>query len=81
MEKQRQKELLKTWECPKYKKSSQQLPSYVIAMRDSLFRKMFSPLSRFKQEKTLRNFSKTVTLYKYDNENKEEAETKSNVCD
>ena len=52
-----------------------------MAMRDSLFRKMFSPLSCFKQEKTLRNFSKTVALYKYDKENKEEAETKSSVCD
>ena len=34
------KGLLKTSECPKYKKSSQQLPSCIIAMRDSLFRKI-----------------------------------------
>ena len=50
-------------------------------MRNSLFRKIFSPLFCFKQEKTLRNFSKTVTLYKYDKENKEEAAAKSSVWD
>ena len=37
MEKPRQKELLTTWECLNYKTCSQQLPSCVIAMRDSLF--------------------------------------------
>ena len=35
--------------------------------------KLFSLLFCFKQEKTLRNFSKTVTLYKYDKGNKGEA--------
>ena len=65
----------------KYKKYSQQLPLCVIAMRNLLFRKMFSPLFCFKQEKTLRNVSKTVTLYKYDKENKEKAEAKSSVWD
>ena len=37
-------ELLTTLECLNYKKSSQQLPSCFIAMRDSPFCKMFSPL-------------------------------------
>ena len=41
MENQRQKELFTTWECLNYKKSSQQLPSCVIAMKDSLFCKCF----------------------------------------
>ena len=62
MEKRGQKELLTTLECLNYKKSSQQLPSCFIAMRESPFCKMFSPLFRFEQEKTLRNFSKK--LYK-----------------
>ena len=45
------------------------------------FAKFFSLSFCFKQEKTWRNFSKTVTLYKYDKENREEAETKSGVLD
>ena len=60
MENQRQKELLTTWECLNYKKSSQQLPSCVIATRDSLFCKMPLPLFCFEQEKTLKNFSKKL---------------------
>ena len=60
MEKQGQKELLTTLECLNYKKSSQQLPSCFIAMRDSPFRKMFSPLFCFEQGKTLKNFSKKL---------------------
>ena len=76
MEKRRQKELL-TWECLNYKKSSQQLPSCVIAMRDSLFCKMFSPLFCFEQEKTLKNFSKK--LYTNTIKKREEAETKNSV--
>ena len=43
-----------------YKKSSQQLPSCVLATRDSLFCKMFSPLFFFEQEKTVKNFSKKL---------------------
>ena len=58
MEKRGQKELLTTLECLNYKKSSQQLPSCFIAMRDSPFCKMFSPLFCFEQEKTLKNCSK-----------------------
>ena len=54
MEKRRQKEFLTTWECLNCKKSSQQLPSCVIAPRDSLFRKIFSPLICFELEKTLK---------------------------
>ena len=59
-------ELLTTVECLTYKKSSQQLASCVIAMRDSPFCKMFSPQERispsfcFKQEKALKNFSKKL---------------------
>ena len=60
MEKRGQKELLTTLECLNYKKSSQQLPSCFIAMRDSPFCKMFSPLFCFEQEKTLKNFSKKL---------------------
>jgi len=40
--KSRQKEFSTTWECLNCKKSSQQLPSCVIAARGSLFCKMFS---------------------------------------
>ena len=57
MEKRRQKELLTTWESLNDKKSSQQLPSCVIATRDSLF-----PLFCFEQEKTFKIFSRK--LYK-----------------
>ena len=60
MEKRGQKELLTTLECLNYKKSSQQLPSCFIAMRDSPFRKMFSPLFCFEQGNTLRNVSKKL---------------------
>ena len=53
MEKRGQKELLTTLEClTNYKKSSQQLPSCFIAMRDSPFCKTFSPLFCFEQGKT-----------------------------
>ena len=45
-------------------KSSQQLPSCVIATRDSLFCKMFSPLFSFEQEKTLKNVSKKLCTSK-----------------
>ena len=54
MEKRGQKELLTTLECLNYNKSSQQLPWCFIAMRDSPFRKMFSPLFCFEQGKTLK---------------------------
>ena len=77
MENQRQKELLTTWECLNYKKSSQQLPSCVIATRDSLFCKMPLPLFCFEQEKTLKNFSKK--LYTNTIKKREEAETKNSV--
>ena len=62
MEKRGQKELLSTLQSLNYQKSSQQLPACFIAMRDSPFCKMFSPLFCFEQEKTLKNFSKK--LYK-----------------
>ena len=77
MENQRQKELLTTWERLNYKKSSQQLPSCVIATRVSLFCKMFSPLFCFEQEKTLKNFSKK--LYTNMLKKREEAGTKNTV--
>ena len=77
MEKQRQKELLTTLECVNYKKSSQQLPSCVMATRDSLFCKMCSPLFCFEQEKVLKNFSKK--LYTNTIKKREEAETKNSV--
>ena len=60
MEKRTQKEPLTNWECLNYQESSQKLPSCVIATRDSLFCKMFSPLFCFEQEKTLKNFSKKL---------------------
>ena len=69
------KEFFTTWECLNHKKSSQQLPSCVIATRDSLFSKMFSPC--FEQEKTLKNSSRK--LYAIKMTKKEEAETKSSV--
>ena len=77
MENQRQKELLTTLECVNYKKSSQQLPSCVMATRDSLFCKMCSPLFCFEQEKVLKNFSKK--LYTNTIKKIEEAETKNSV--
>ena len=40
--------------------TTRQLPSCFIAMRDSPFRKMFSPLSCFEQGKTLKNFLKKL---------------------
>ena len=46
-----------SWECLNYKKSSQQLPSCVIAMRDSLFCKSFchySALSMKRRWKSIR---------------------------
>ena len=55
MEKRGQKELLTTLECLNYKKSSQQLPSCFIAMRDSPFCKCFrhhSALSKKRRWKT-----------------------------
>ena len=79
MEKRGQKELLTTLECLNYKKSSQQLPSCFIAMRDSPFCKMFLPLFCFQKEKTLKNFSKK--LYPIKIKKKEEAETKSSAWD
>ena len=79
MEKRGQKELLTTLECLNYKKSSQQLPSCFIAMRDSPFCKMFLPLFCFQKEKTLKNFSKK--LYTIKIKKKEEAETKSSAWD
>ena len=69
------KEFFTTSECLHHKKSSQQLPSCVIATRDSLFCKMFSPC--VEQEKTLKNFSRK--LYAIKMTKKEEAETKSSV--
>ena len=59
-------------------KSSQQLPSCVIATRDSLFCKMFSPLFSFEQEKTLKNVSKKLCTSKI-RKKKEEAGTKSRL--
>ena len=44
MEKRKHKELFTTWKRLNYKKFSQQLPSYVIATRDSLFCKMLWPI-------------------------------------
>ena len=69
------KEFFTTSECLHHKKSSQQLPSCVIATRDSLFCKMFSPC--VEQEKTLKNFSRKLHAIKMTK--KEEAETKSSV--
>ena len=48
-------------------------------MRDSPFRKMFSPLFCFEQGKTLKNFLKK--LYTVEMKKKEKAGTKSNAWD
>ena len=55
------------------------IASCVIATRDSLFCKMFSPLFWFEQEKTLKNYSKK--LYASKIKKKGEAETKSSDWD
>ena len=56
-----QKKLLTTLECLNYKKSSQQLPPCVIAMRDSQICEMFSRLIWFERVKVLKKlFGKTV---------------------
>ena len=47
-----QKELLTTLKCLNYKKSSPQVPSCFIAMRDSPFFIMFSPLFCYEQGNT-----------------------------
>ena len=63
MEKQRRKEYLTTWECLYNKLTGRKLHeswSCVIASRDSLICKMFSPLFCFKQVKTLKNFSRKL---------------------
>ena len=64
------------------KKTSQQLPSRscVITTKDSLFCKMFPPLFRFEQVKTLKNFSRKLFTSKIKKEEEEE-ETKSSVWD
>ena len=78
MEKRRQKELLTTWKCLNFKKSSQQLPSCLIATEpDSLF--CFRHYSEFEQEKTLKNFSQK--LYTSKIKKKRIRETKSSAWD
>ena len=69
------KEFFTASECLNHKKSSQQLPSCVVATRNSLFCKMFSPC--VEQEKTLKNSSRKLYVIKMTK--KEEAETKSSV--
>ena len=58
-------------------KLSQQLPSCVIATRDSQFCKMLLRLFCFEQVKALKNFSEKL----YTSKDKEEVEMKSNVWD
>ena len=55
------------------------IASCVVATRDSLFCKMFSPLFWFEQEKTLKNYSKK--LYASKIKKKGEAKTKSSDWD
>ena len=69
------KEFFTASECLNHKKSSQQLTSCVVATRNSLFCKMFSPC--VEQEKTLKNSSRKLYVIKMTK--KEEAETKSSV--
>ena len=64
MEKRRQKEFLTSLERLNRKKSSQQLPSCVIATRDSLFCKMFSPLFCFEPENKLKTELFEENVYK-----------------
>ena len=68
----------KNWE-PETKRALDYLrrPKLVIAPRESLFCKMFSPLFCFEQEKTLKNVSKK--LYTNTIKRREEAETKNSV--
>ena len=54
MEKRRPKKLLTTLQCLNYKKSSQQLSSCVIAMRDSLFCKCFRHYSALSKKRRCR---------------------------
>ena len=61
MENWGRKEFLTTLECLNYKKSSQQLPPCVIAMRDSQICEMFSRLFYFERVTALKKpFGKTV---------------------
>ena len=78
MEKRGQKELLTTLERINYKNSSQQLPLSFIAMRDSPFCKMFSPLFCFEQGKTSKDFSKKLYTIKIKKKQKE-TETKGSA--
>ena len=79
IEKRRQIEFSDKLRMPKLQENfTTQLSSWIIAMRDSLFYKMFSPLFCFEQVKTLKNFSKKLFTSET---KKEEAETKSSVWD
>ena len=61
IEKRRQIEVSDNLRMPKLQENfTTQLSSWIIAMRDSLFYKMFSPLFCFEQVKTLKNFSKKL---------------------
>ena len=81
IEKRRQIEFSDNLRIPKLQENfTTQLSSWIIATRDSLFYKMFSPLFCFEQVKTLKNLSKKLFTSKT-KKIKEEAETKSSVWD
>ena len=81
IEKRRQIEFSDNLRMPKLQENfTTQLSSWIIAMRDSLFYKMFSPLFCFEPVKTLKNFSKKLFTNKT-KKIKEEGETKSSVWD
>ena len=70
----KKEKLLTTLECVNYKKSSKQLPSCFIAMRDSPFCKMFSPSFCFEQKRTLKNFLKKLYTIKIKGKKEKERE-------
>ena len=58
VKKQGQKEPLTTWECQNYKKSSQQLPSCVIATRLAVLQKYFSHYSALSMKRRWKFFQR-----------------------
>ena len=52
------------------------IASCVVATRDSLFCKMFSPLFWFEQEKTLKRYSKKLYVCKQDKEKRRSRDEK-----
>ena len=75
----KKKKLLTTLECLNYEKSSQQLPSCFIAMRDSPFCKCFRHYSALSKKRRWKTFRRNCIQLR--ERKKEEAETKSSAWD